>query len=285
MENSKKILITGITGNQGGSLAQHLITKNVELFGLTRNANSKKAEVFKQKGITILEGDMDDPSSYSDHLAYMDTVFLVQSFEQGKESEIKQGKQFIDQVKSQNITHLVYSSVLGADLNTGVPHFESKYVLEKYIKELDLDYTFLRPASFNENYLNPEITKRLQKGKLVMPLNKTVIQQLIGIDDVGKVAMKVILAPETYTNKTLSIATDQKQMSEVADIFGKVMDKEIKYQKLPGLFTRLLMGKDLYRMFKYMNKHNFIVVKDIESIKKEFDLQGDLNSWIKDHFS
>jgi uncharacterized protein YbjT (DUF2867 family) len=285
METSKKILITGITGQQGGALAHCLLNQNVNIFGLTRNKNSDKSKAFASKGITIIEGDLDNSSSYKSHLDTMDVVFCVQAFEQGKDNEIKQAKQFIDCVKSKGIKHLVYSSVMGADLKTGVPHFESKYVIEKYIKASGMNYTILRPASFNENFLNPEIIKRLEKGKLVMPLKKTVTQQFISTDDIGKIATKVITHPEAYKNKTLSIATDERQITEVAKMFGAAMKKKIKYQKLPGLITRLLMGKDLYKMFNYMNQNDFVVVKDIETVKKEFDGLGNLNQWIIDHFS
>lgn len=284
MKNSKKVLITGITGQQGGALARHLLNQKVKLFGLTRNKNSEKSKALTSKGVSIIESDLDNPSSYESHLDNMDAVFLVQSFEQGKENEIIQGKKFIDRVKSKNVKHFIYSSVLGADLETGVPHFESKFELENHIKSSGIEYTILRPASFNENFLNPEITKRLEKGKLVMPLNKSVTQQFISTDDVGKIAAKVITNPKVYKNKVLSLATDEKQITEVAKLFGAAMNKEIKYQKLPGLITRLIMGKDLYKMFKYMNKNDFVVLKDIEPIKQEFEGLGNLENWINDHF-
>ena len=284
MKNSKKVLITGITGQQGGALARHLLNQKDKLFGLTRNKNSEKSKALTSKGVSIIESDLDNPSSYESHLDNMDAVFLVQSFEQGKENEIIQGKKFIDRVKSKNVKHFIYSSVLGADLETGVPHFESKFELENHIKSSGIEYTILRPASFNENFLNPEITKRLEKGKLVMPLNKSVTQQFISTDDVGKIAAKVITNPKVYKNKVLSLATDEKQITEVAKLFGAAMNKEIKYQKLPGLITRLIMGKDLYKMFKYMNKNDFVVLKDIEPIKQEFEGLGNLENWINDHF-
>lgn len=284
MKNSKKVLITGITGQQGGALARHLLNQKVKLFGLTRNKNSEKSKALTSKGVSIIESDLDNPSSYESHLDNMDAVFLVQSFEQGKENEIIQGKKFIDRVKSKNVKHFIYSSVLGADLETGVPHFESKFELENHIKSSGIEYTILRPASFNENFLNPEITKRLEKGKLVMPLNKSVTQQFISTDDVGKIAAKVITNPKVYKNKVLSLATDEKQITEVAKLFGAAMNKEIKYQKLPGLITRLIMGKDLYKMFKYMNKNDFVVLKDIEPIKQEFEGLGNLENWINDNF-
>ena len=285
MESSKKVLVTGITGKQGGAVAQNLLKEDVKIYGLARNPNSKRALEWAEKGIKILQGDLDQPESYVNHLEGMDAIFCIQAFEQGKESEINQGKKLIDAIKNQGVKHTIYSSVLGADLNTGVPHFESKMVLEDYLISKDLPYTILRPASFYENYLNPEITKRLQKGKLVMPLNKSVRQQVIGIDDIGKIAAKVITNPSNYRNKTLSIATDDKTMEEVAQSFENAMNRPIKYQKLPGFLTRLLMGKDLSKMFKYMNRNDFVVVKDIEAIKQEFDGLSNLDQWIHDHFS
>jgi len=284
METSTKVLVTGITGNQGGAVACHLLGKDVEVIGLTRNRNSEKAKALSEKNITLIEGDLDDPSFFESQLDDIDAVFCVQAFEQGKANEIKQGIQFIDLVKSKGIKHFVYSSVLGADLNTGIPHFESKYELENHIKSTDLNYTILRPASFNENFLNPEITKRMEKGKLVMPFNNTVTQQFISTDDIGKIAAQVLTQPDAYQNKTISLATDQKNMTEVAHLFGQAMDRDMKYQKLPEFITRLVMGKDLSKMFNYMNKNDFVVVDDIDALKQEFSNLGDLKSWINSNF-
>ena len=60
METMKNVLITGITGNQGGAVARNLINENVKLFGLTRSTSSSKAKVLTSLGVQILEGDLDD---------------------------------------------------------------------------------------------------------------------------------------------------------------------------------------------------------------------------------
>ncbi len=284
MNTIKKVLITGVTGKQGGAVAKYLLNENIEIFGLTRNANSVKSMNLTDLGVKVIEGDLDDISSYQNLLKNMDAVFFVQAMEQGHKKEIIQGKNFIDAVKNQDVKHLIYASVLNADLNTGVPHFDSKNVLEKYIKQKEITYTILRPASFNENFLNPEVTKRILKGKLVMPLHRNVIQQFISTDDIGKIATQVIKNSATYKNKTISIATDERKMYEVADIFSKELNRKIHYNKLPGLLTRLIMGKDLHKMFSYMNKNNFKAVKDIDAFKNEFNGLGNLNQWIANEF-
>lgn len=184
MKNKKHIFVTGITGNQGSAVARHLLDNGHEVVGLTRDANSEKAQQLKSQGVNIVEGNLNDPSLFQSEMKKSDAIFFVQSL-QGKNSEIQQGKQFIDTITSFGINHLVYASVLGADLNTGIPHFESKYEIENYVKSKNINYTILRPASFYENYLIPQVAKGIKKGKFVSPLNKTCKQQMIGVDDIG----------------------------------------------------------------------------------------------------
>lgn len=284
MESVKKVFIIGITGKQGGAVARNLVDSDIELHGLSRNTGSAKANELQKSGVIIVEGDLDRPASFSSHFDDIDVLFLVQAFEQGAKSEIEQAKKIIDLAFDKGVNHLVYSSVMGADLQTGIPHFDSKFVIEKYIHQKGIDYTILRPASFNENYLNPEVLKRLKKGKLVVPLKKDVIQQLISTEDVGKIASQIIQNVSKYKNKTISLATDQKSMTDQAKSFSKGLNMPINHQKLPGIFTLLFMGKDLYKMFRYMNKNNFVIVDDIDAIKKEFHGLGDLDKWIATYF-
>ena len=280
MKNLQKVFVTGVTGNQGGAVAKNLLKENVQVHGFSRNKNSDRSKKLQELGVVIVEGDLNTPASYESYLGDMDTVFFVQGMEHGVKNEIKLGKMFIDRLADCKIN----SSVLGADLNTGVPHFESKNILEKYIKSRGITHTILRPASFNENFLNPDVLKRIIKGKLIMPLNKEVIQQLIGTEDIGKIAAQIVLNPTNYQNKTISIATDEKRMDEMAESFSKELHKKIEYQKLPAIITWLVMNKDLRKMFNYMNKNNFQAVNDISSIKEEFPGLSNLDEWIASTF-
>jgi uncharacterized protein YbjT (DUF2867 family) len=283
MESRKTIFITGVTGNQGSALAKHLLNKNHSVVGLTRNANSEKSQLLKTKGVILVEGDLSEPASYQEHLDKADAIFLVQVLQE-KEKEINQGQLFIDAINPANKTHFVYSSVLGADLNTGVPHFESKYELEKYLQSKNLSLTILRPASFYENNLHPQVAKGIKKGKYISPLNKGCKQQMIGTDDIGKIAAQVISDRARYQDRTLSIATDEWQIADVPKAFSEALNIPVKYKKLPGFITRLAMGKDLSKMFKYMNKHDFKVVENIQAVKDEFNITGDLKSWAHENF-
>lgn len=283
MGKQKTVLITGITGNQGSAAAKHILNEGNSVIGLTRNKNSENAKLWKAKGVNIVEGNLNEPDLFKNHLDNVDAIFLVQGL-QGKNDEIKQAKQFIDAIEPQSKAHFIYSSVLGADLKTGVPHFDSKFEIENYLKSKNLSFTILRPASFYENHLMPQVANAIRKGKYVSPLNKTCKQQMIGVDDIGKITAQVISNRSGYEGKTISIATDEWQIGDIPEAFSKVIQKPVKYKKLPGFITRLAMGKDLSKMFKYMNKNDFSVVNNIESIKNEFGIQGNFKSWISQNF-
>lgn len=284
MKNIRHIFVTGVTGNQGSAVTRHLLDQGHEVIGLTRDANSEKAQQLKSQGVIIVEGNLNDPSKFHSEIKKSDAIFFVQAL-QGKNTEIQQGKQFIDTIASIGINHLVYTSVLGADLNTGIPHFDSKYEIEKHLKSSNINYTILRPASFYENHLFPQVANGIKKGKYVSPLNQTCKQQMIGVDDIGKIAAQVISNPKEYSGKTLSIATDEYQIGDLPQLFSKAMNKPVMYKKLPGIIVRLAMGNDLYKMFKYMNQNDFCAVNNIQDIREEFKINGDFKNWVIQNFT
>ena len=60
MKAQKKIFVTGITGNQGNAVADHMLEGGDTVLGLTRNSNSDKAKKLKDRGVTIIEGNLDE---------------------------------------------------------------------------------------------------------------------------------------------------------------------------------------------------------------------------------
>jgi len=90
---SRTILITGVTGHQGGAVAQALQGSGFRLRGLTRKPESEQAAALARQGIDIVKGDLDDETTLRRALAGAWGVFGVQnSAEAGVEREEAQGK-------------------------------------------------------------------------------------------------------------------------------------------------------------------------------------------------
>ena len=285
MESAKTIFVTGATGNQGGAVARNLLARGFNVKALTRNPDSQNAKNLKQLNADVIKGDLNDPSGFAEHLKNVHGVFSVQSFEYGIEKEIKQGVALADLAKQYTIPQFVYSSVIGSDAHTGIPHWESKFIIENHVKNLGLHYTILRPSSLYENFLIPPVKSGIQKGKLVTPTNKDTVQQFISAEDIGKISAEIFNNLSLYEGKTMVIAAEELSMQEVATIFSEALNKKITYSKLPNLVTRLFMGKDLYKMFSWINKNDAVFLKDMPAFKKEFPHLLDLKTWIKQKFT
>ncbi len=284
MQNAKAIFVTGATGNQGGAVTRNLAEQGFAVKALTRNPASPQAQYLKKLNVKIIKGDLDDPGTFGDQLNGVDAIFSVQAYVNGAEKEKKQGIGLADLAKEKGIGHFLYSSVVGADAHTGIPHWESKFVIENHIRQIDLPYTILRPSSFYENFLIPQVKSRLLKGKLVIPNDKNKVQQFMSTEDIGRISVTIFNDPVKYTGKTITMATEQMDMQQVAGTFSEVWGKEIKYQKLPMFITRLFLGKDLYKMFKWINENDAIFLKDLDAFKKEYPGMLSLKDWIKQFF-
>ncbi|KAH8726045.1 hypothetical protein GQ44DRAFT_680236 [Phaeosphaeriaceae sp. PMI808] len=117
---AKLIVIIGITGNQGGSVASTFL-KDPEwrIRGLTRDTQSKVSQKLFAQGIEMIQSDLQDPSSLKDAFKGANLVFSVTDFwqpyfdpknrasaqVQGKsigqyayELELQQGKNIVDAV-------------------------------------------------------------------------------------------------------------------------------------------------------------------------------------------
>ncbi|MEO7802233.1 MAG: NmrA/HSCARG family protein [Ginsengibacter sp.] len=284
MTTNKTFFVTGGTGNQGGAVTTNLLKQGFTVKVLTRNANSAKAQNLKKLNVVLVEGDLNNADTYRQDLQDVYGIFSVQTFEKGVEKEINQGITLATLGKEIGVTHFLYSSVFGANLNTGVPHMDSKLKIENHIKQIGLPFTIIRPTSLYENFLIPQVKKGILKGKLVQPINRDTIQQYIAAEDIGKAAAKIFQNRDTYLGKTIPLATEQLSPQEIADIFSNVLNKKIEYQKLPVLITRLFLGTKLYKMFKWMNEESSFLKEDIESTQKEFPNLTSLKSWIEMNF-
>lgn len=284
MNLTQKFLITGGTGNQGGAICRRLLTNGNRVIALTRNPESQAAKELVKLGAQVEAADLNKAESYREHLTGINGVFSVQAFSKDTAQEIRQGNTLADECVAANVPHLLYTSAAGADQDTGISHFESKYAIESHLKELPISYTIIRPTSFCENMLNPRVKNSILKGKLVMPLNRDTVQQYISMHDLGVIGAQILQNPQQYQNQVITIATDQMSMEQLTHLFEEELNRKMKYQKLPGLVTRLAMGKELTKMFKWMDQNQFTFVKDIGALKDEFKELKDVRSWIRQNF-
>src|SRR6516165_1448143 len=185
----KLVLVTGATGRQGGAVIRHMLPKGWKLRALTRNPNNHAAQELARKGVEVVQGDLEDPASLDRAFRGVYGIYSVQDFWSiGAKREVQQGKNVADAAKKAGVKHFVYSSVGGAERNTGIPHWESKWEVEQTIRQLGLPATVLRPVAFMEMYYIDQVEIGILKGKLVDPIRADKPYQTITTDDIGAFA-------------------------------------------------------------------------------------------------
>ena len=283
MPNSDKIvLITGATGRQGGAVARHMLSKGWRLRALTRNCNSHSAEGLAGQGVELAPGDLDDPASIERAMNGIYGVYSVQDFwTAGARREVQQGKNVADAAKKARVEHFVYSSVGGAERNAGIDHWETKWEIEKHIRKLGLPATILRPVAFMENYYIEQVEIGILKGKLIDPIRADKPYQTIATEDIGAFAALAFERAKEFMGLELEIAGSELTNPETAETFSRVLGKPVKFQQLPMPLVRVVLGKELYQMFRWFNQEGFRAdIKELRRCYPELHLQT-LEEWLR----
>jgi uncharacterized protein YbjT (DUF2867 family) len=186
-----------------------------------------------------------------------------------------------DAAKKADVKHLVYSSVGGAERNTGIPHWESKWEVEKHIRSLGLPATVIRPAAFMEMYYVDQVEIGILKGKFADPIRADKPYQTIATDDIGAFVALAFERPAEFIGKELEIAGSELTNPEATQIFSCVLGKPVKFQKLPLPLVRLILGKEFYVMFRWFNEAGFKAdIPGLRRVYPEIHLHT-LEEWLR----
>jgi uncharacterized protein YbjT (DUF2867 family) len=263
------VLVTGATGRQGGAVVRHMLPKGWKLRALTRNTAAYAANELARQGVELVRGDLEDPPSLDRACRGVYGVYSVQDFwSVGARREVQQGKNLADAAKRAGAQHFVYSSVGGAERNTGITHWESKWEVEKHIRNLKLPVTTLRPAAFMEMYHVIDVEVGILKGKLTDPIRGNKPYQTIATDDIGAFVALAFERPTDFIGLELEIAGSELTNLEAAQVFSRVMGRPVKFRRLPMSVVRLFLDKEFYQMFRWFNDAGFKA--DIPELRRRY---------------
>jgi len=277
----KPILVTGGTGKQGGAVLKHLLDQGVPLRALTRDPASPKAVALASQGVEIVQGNLDDPESITRALEGVRAVFAVQDpWAHGVPAEIRQGKMLGDLAKAAGVQRFVQASVAAANLSTNLPHFESKGAIERHLQSLGLDVTAVRPVLFMESLLERfepkaayilELLRRGLRGKSV---------QLIGVDDIGRVAAEALL--ENRADRPglhgIELAGDELNFNQIVETYARVVSRRPKVAYLPRIVIYLL-GRKPYSSYRWMGAHGWHY--DLAALRAERPWLSTFETWLR----
>lgn len=253
---TRTILVTGATGQQGGAVARHLLAAGFNVKALVRNPDSDKAKALAATGVTLVKGDLDDSASLAAALAGVAGVYSVQNPRGvGTDVEIAQGKALVDAARAASVEHLVYSSVASADQNTGVPLFDSKFVIEEHLRASGVPFTIVRPVYFMDNWAWSEAS--FAKGVMAQPLAPETRLQQIAVDDIGAFVAAAFADPAQWLGQTVELAGDDLTMADAAAVVSAARGLTVNYVQTPWDAYQKAMGQEYFLMLSWLDNTGY----------------------------
>ncbi|WP_214316727.1 NmrA/HSCARG family protein [Nonomuraea sediminis] len=244
--------MAGATGNQGGAVVDALIDGGGwHVRGLTRNASSEAAKALARRGVEVVEGELTDRAAVKRALHGAYGVFSVQ--QRGKQ-EIQQGVTLAEAAEEAGVSHFVYTSAGGVERVRGIPHFDTKWEIERHVRRMP--YTILRPTTFMEAFTSTGASIGI--GMMAAVLKREKKLQMIAVADIGSFARLAFENPDTYLGQELELAGDELTIPEVAATVGK------RYWRLPPPVLHVF-GKES-RMIFWFGESGFRA--DIPALRK-----------------
>ena len=273
----RTIAVCGATGHQGGASVRQLRQRGFPVRALARDPDKPLARSLTGHGVEVVRADMNDPATLIRAFDGADGVHSVQTWRDGGlENEVQQGKNVVDAARRSGVRHLVYSSVGSADQRTGIPHFDSKFRVEEYIRGSGIRHTILRPVFFMENWLG--MRNSIEAGTLALPLNPDTRLQVIAVDDIGGIVATALEHSNKWQGRAVDIAGDELSMSNLAQVFSRATGREVRYVQVPWDEFEKQAGNEYAAMYRWFQDVGYHV--DIGSVRQEYPKLMSFEQWI-----
>ena len=184
------ILVTGATGNVGSEIARQLIAKNVPFRIYVRDAD-KAATMIGAEGYEIALGDFSNEAAFASALEGVDAVYMVTNQSDAFKSDLQR---MVRQAEQAGIKRFVMLSAEG-DPESDIFFVRRTGELEEIVRGTSLDWTFLRPDWFMQNFAG-----FVAAGMVAFPEGpgKT---SFVDVRDIAEVAIKA-LSETGHTHRT-----------------------------------------------------------------------------------
>ena len=255
------ILVAGATGQLGGIITRRLLAQGQPVRILVRPQSSFQPLV--EAGARPVFGDLKDRASLDPACEGIETLITTaNSARRGGEDNVQTvdlagNRNLIDAAKAAGVTQFIFTSALGADINSPVPFIQAKAKTEAYLRDSGMMYTILAPNAFMDMWVGMVIGVPLQAGQPVTLVSEGRRKHsFIAVRDVAAFATAAVGHPEAMSQYLAIGGPDALSWRDVVATFERVLDREIPVQyvspgepvpALPeGMMQQAMTGMEMY---------------------------------------
>ena len=225
--HTSTVLAVGANGKFAGLVVPELTRRGAKVRGLIRNGKEESA-VRHHGAAEVTVADLRSRTSMDAALRGIESVFYISPAFLPNEAEV--GTALVKAAKEAGVRRFVFSSVIHPILSALSNH-AAKAPVEEAILASNMEYTFLHPAMFLQNYAEgwPRI---VETGVLAEPWSTQTRFSRVDFRDVAEAAA-VALTEDRLLFGTFELCSGEpRNRFEVAQLIGEVLRREIKAERL-----------------------------------------------------
>lgn len=220
--------VIGATGMTGRALVAALKAKGSDFRCLVRD--TAKAADTLGSDVELVQADLADAASIEAGLQGCDKLFLLSGH---SPVMVEQQLNAVNAAKATGVNHIVKLSGGSFIIKEDTPALIGRghWQIEQEIRASGLDWTFLRPGFFMQNFLNmAEAIKGM--GKVMMPVPADVGLGMIDVRDTADAAAGV-LTSEGHAGQVYELSGPNVTPAEAVAAIGNAIGKEIAFIPVP----------------------------------------------------
>ncbi|KAF7891971.1 hypothetical protein EAF00_008273 [Botryotinia globosa] len=269
----------GATGSQGSALCQQLRDLDWNVHATTRNLESPGARKLRNRDFQVKQSDWDDLDALRNSMSGCEKLFLcLHPKLDDLDYERRQAEKIVKVAKEVGIKQVVASTSLGKE-GSGV---EQAVIDGKFER-----WTFLRPAFFMANFLEPTVHRYPElrdKGTWTTAMAAEGKFALIDHVDIAKVVMAAFQDPEKFHGRAIVLASELLTIPETLDRLGEVIqqpleavfmtEEEIAKQKESNVFDNSQIA--MRYMSEYVEMEELSRLVPLTTLKQCLAREGDI---------
>ncbi len=178
----------------------------------------------------VIQGSMTEPADVARVTEGVDGAFVMtpMGMRNRPAPEVDAARAVIEGAQASKLSHLVYTSVLGADRPHGVGILDAKFEIERMIASSGLPYSILRCGTYMEDIFDPNL-KRLNEGTFFFPVNKDRRFTYTSQRDVPRFVAEELLKKTKVLNRSFNfVAPDTYSVRDVERLLSEASGIAIK---------------------------------------------------------
>lgn len=232
----RPVLVTGAVGNVGGAVTRSLLASAQPVRAADRDP--ERVDAAFGSAVAAVRLDFEQPSTFGPALEGVGAVFLMRPPRIARVGPTLNA--FVDRAFEAGVTHVVFSSVAGAENNPLLPHHR----VERHLMASGSAWTLLRPGFFAQNLGGPYRDDVREDNRLYLPAGDGRVA-FLDVRDLGDVAAKVFADPAPHRERAYTLTGGEAiSLHQVAQVLSAHLERPITYQPatVPG-YVRHLGGR------------------------------------------